>query len=481
MRLNIKAKVKKGIFWVFTHRLFIRLISFLRISILARLLTSGDYGLSGIVTNVMLFVDVFTRTGFQIALIQKKENIEDYLDVAWTLNLIRGIIETLAIIALIKPLASFYEQPLLVPLLLFASTATLITGFESIQMVVLNKKLQMRKLSLFAIIGSMLSFLFTLGLAFWTRNVWALVGGFVIQKVISSLGSYVIAPYRPKFCLDKAKAKELWSFGKWEYMSGLLITFFMHGDDLFVGKVLGVSELGFYSMAYNIGNSISFELVDSFRKVLFPAFSSFQNNISRLRSSYLSVYHITAFIGCILAIGLSLLSQQFVDIMLGEKWIPIIPSLQILAIWGGVQMLSTSTAPLFRAVNRPDLFAKVQLVKLVILLILIFPLTRWWGIAGTALSVLVSSLAELPVGIIWTKQILECKYKNILIPLIPPITSGVIVTIIYNISHETINLSAQLHLLIFGIMILILYLFLTLLIDKITNAGLIQELKNTIK
>jgi lipopolysaccharide exporter len=471
-------KVKKGIIWVLTQRLFLRIFSLIRIPILARLLSPTDFGLVGIVTTVLFFIDILTRTGFQIALIQKKENVDDYLDVGWTINLIRGLVQTGITVILAQTVANFYNEPMLVGLIIYSSISTFISSFDSIRTILLQRNLQMRSLSLITIIVSGCSFIFTVVLAYLTRNVWALVWGTIIQTVLTTVGSYIIAPYHPHLVFDISKIKELWNYGKWEFLSGLFLTLFMQGDNLFVGKVLGVTALGYYTMAYNIGNVISTEFVDSIRGVVFPAFSSIQDDLVRLKKFYLTIYHFTASIGCVFAVGLSLLAPQFVEVILGPKWINIIAPLQVLAIWGGIQMLSTSTAPLFRAINQPDWFAKIQATKLFFLIILIYPFSKMWGITGTALAALIAASLEIPVGLILTRKALSCNYKELLLPMVAPLISIIIVSALYFSFQNLTDLTNLPHLLVFGTLIVVIYSSALLIIDKFLKAGLWQIIKN---
>lgn len=476
-----KIKVKKGIIWVLTQRLFLRIFSFLRIPILARLISPEDFGLFGIITTILYMIDVLTRTGFQNALIQKKENVEAYLDVAWTINLIRGVIQTTIIVLVAQSVANFYDEQKLIELILFSSLSPLINSFESMQTIILRKKLQLKILSLFTILVSACGFGITIGLALYTRNIWALVWGTLVQTAITTIGSYFIAPYRPHFNFELLKIKDLWSYGKWEFLSGLLLTIILRGDNLFVGKVLGVAAVGYYSMAYNIGNMVTTEIVDSIRGVIFPAFSSIQDDIPRLKTSYLTIFHFTALIGFIFTITLNLLAPQFVEILLGQKWMIIVPTLQVLALLGGVQMLSTSTSPLFRAINQPDWYAKIQALKLVIFVIIIYPFSINWGITGTAYAALTASLIEIPIGLFLTKKTLVCSYRDILLPLIAPLISATIITISYLIIENQLNFRALPHLIIIGTLIFFLYICITLFVDHFLNTGLWKLIKETIQ
>jgi O-antigen/teichoic acid export membrane protein len=169
-----------------------------------------------------------------------------------------------------------------------------------------------------------------------------------------------------------------------------------------------------------------------------------------------------------------------VDFVLGAQWLPIIPTLQVLAIWGGVQMLSTSTAPLFRAVNHPDWFAKVQAVKLFFLALLIYPFSIRWGITGTAFAALLAATLEIPVGLYLTRRVLVCSYRDILLPLVAPITGSIVVSALYLGIANLLKISSLYHILFFGILIVIVYGALTLIIDWFLKAGLWHILRSIV-
>ena len=80
----LSKKVVRGGICVFALRFTNRGLGFIRTIILARLLSPHDFGFLGIVMLAISTVQTFSQTGFQAALIQKKEDIESYLNTAWT-------------------------------------------------------------------------------------------------------------------------------------------------------------------------------------------------------------------------------------------------------------------------------------------------------------------------------------------------------------------------------------------------------------
>lgn len=475
---GLTVKVKRGIRWVAIERILFHSMLFVRIPILSYLLTPRAFGLMSIISTILLFLDVLTRTGFDAALVQRADGFQEYLDVGWSLSFLKGIVQTAALVLLLKPIVAFYDEPILEPLLLTVAVSVLFRNLRSIRIVHLTRELDIRTITLYNTMTNGIGTIATIGFAFWLRNVWALALGNLVIDLFQLVGSFIIAPYRPKFDFDMDKIKELWSYGKWVLMSGIFLTLFRHGDDLFVGKILGATALGYYATAYKLGNLVTTELVDAVRKVLFPAFSNLQNDIVRLRRYFMVSYQLTAALGGLFSLGLCLLAQPFVTIILGEKWLPMVPALRILAVWGGFQMLSTSIAPLFRAVGKPDWWTKVQIFKVAVLALTIYPLTLRWGITGTSVAVLIPAVIEIPVGLHWVLKTLVCQWRDILPAIWVPGLAIAVTAVVYLAGSYFIHLSPLLHLFAFGMLITALYSFTVLLIDTRTKLNYVASIKN---
>lgn len=468
---QLTGKVKRGMSWVALERLLLRGILFVRLPILSYLLTPRDFGLMSIVSTILMFLDVFTRTGFDTALVQREGRVEAYLDVGWSLSFAKGFVQAALLVLFVQPVSVFYEEPLLKQLLLVIAVSIFLKNLKSIRVVNLTRDLEMRRLTVYNLVTDILGTLTTIGLAYWLRNVWALVLGNVVTSFFKLAGSFVIAPYRPRFNFNVVKLKELWSYGRWVLLSGILLTLFRHGDDLLVGKVLGITALGYYAMAYKLGNLVTTELVDAVRKVLFPAFASLQKDTPRLRRLFLASYQLTAAGGGLFSLGLCLLAPEFVAFILGDKWLPIVPALRILAVWGGFQMLSTSLAPLFRAVGKPDWWTKVQALKVIVLGVTIYPLTIHWGIVGTSVAVLIAAALEIPLGLWWARRVLQCRWSELLSAWWGPAMAIAIATAFYLLTYRIFHLSALPHLLVFGSTIVVLYCAVLLFLDARVNVG----------
>jgi len=419
---SLSQRAFRGGIWVFAIRITYRVIGLVRTIILARVLAPNDFGLMGIALLTMATLETFSQIGFNAALIQKKRKTYEYLDTAWTTGIIRSVLIT-AILFFSAPLvAKFFSAPPAVPILKVIGLAIILQSLINIAVIYFEKELEFHKYFAYQFTGMIVDVAVAISAAFLLHSVWALVYGFLAGNLTRCVLSYVIDPYRPKFHLNFSKVKELWGFGRWIFGSGILTFIYSQGDDIFVGILLGATALGFYQMAYRISNIPATEITHVISQVSFPIYSKLQDNISKLREAYLKFLQVTAFLSFPVAGLIFILAPDFTKLFLGEKWMPMVPVMQTLTIWGLIRSVGATTGPLFLAVGRPDLVTKLQLVKFILLVILIYPLTVKWGILGTSLAVVINALIENPIADYVAIKTIKCRIlefgKMLIVPML---------------------------------------------------------------
>lgn len=393
----LSKRVVRGGIWVFALRITNRGLGFVRTIILARLLAPHDFGLLGIAMLAIATLETFSQTGFQAALIQKKENVESYLDTAWTVSAIRGIILFLILFLSSPVIAKFFNSPQATLVIRVIAVSTLLSGFKNIGILFFQKELEFNKQFIYEFSATIVDLTVAISLAFILRNVWALVWGGLAANLMRLFMSYIIQPYRPQIKFEKEKFQDLFVFGRWVLSSSILIFLITQGDDIFVGKMLGVTALGLYQMAYLISNLPATEITHVISQVTFPAYSKMQDDLPRLREAYLKVLKLTAFIAIPLAGGIFILAPDFTLIFLGKKWMPMVPVMQILCFVGLARSIISTTSPVFSAIRRPDIGTKCQTIRLLILCAVIYPFSIRWGLFGVSCAVL-SSVAVSAFG-----------------------------------------------------------------------------------
>lgn len=407
---------------MFGLRIFNRGIGFLRTLILARLLAPADFGLLGIAMLAIAAIESFSQTGFQAALVRKREVNERSLDTAWTASAIRGAVLSIILIAAAPNIADFFHSTQAAPVMMVLAGSTLLTGLRNIGLIFFQKDLDFRKQFVYEITSTLADVVLTVSLAFVLRNVWALVWGGLAANFVGVLMSYFLHPYRPRFRLDYNELKELFHFGKWLTGSSMLLFLTAQGDSIFIGRVLGVTALGLYQMGFMLSNLPATEITHLLSQVTFPAYSKIRHDLPRLRASYLDVLKLTVYMTMPLSFGVYILAPDFTRIFLGDKWAPIAGIIQILVFAGLLRSIAGTAGPIFTAVGRPGIDTAWQTTRLIVLAVLIYPFMLRWGLLGASLSVLFSVFI-ITIGFGWTIiKVIRCSAgdfsKSILIPLL---------------------------------------------------------------
>lgn len=451
---SLSQRVVQAGFWAFALRIVDRLFSLARTIVLARVLSPDDFGLFGIALLALSALETFTQTGFQAALIQRKEDVRPYLDTAWTVQAIRGVALAIILFGIAPYVAIFFGEPNAAQLLRVLGLSMVFQGLTNIGVVFFQKELEFHKQFMYMFSGTLADFGVAIPAALILHNAWALIFGLLAGNLVRMIASYFVHPYRPRFRLERAKTRELYTFGKWILGSSILVFFLNQGDDILVGKLLGATMLGFYQMAYRISNMPATEITHVISQVTFPAYSKLQDNIPKLREAYLKTLQLTALLSFPIAGLIFILAPDFTKIFLGEQWMPMVPAMQVLALWGLSRSIAATTGSLFNGIGNPRINTWLQLAKLILIAIFIYPLTMLWDITGTALAVAAAALFIDPICVYLVAKILHCKVwdtvKTILLPAISTVIMLLCMTVLNKLTLGITTLAIFLGYVVFG-------------------------------
>lgn len=387
---SLGHRAVKGVTWLTATRGLNRGLGLIRNVILARLLSPDDFGLMGIALLTFNAIETFSQTGIEQALIQKKGNIREYLDSAWTIQLCRSLILFIMLYVSAPLVSHFFNAPQALDIIRALSVVQLFNGITNIGIVYFQKELRFNKSFLYQTYGLTANMAVSIILAFVLRNVWALVYGAILGAGVKCVASYLLHPYRPKIRIDTEKIKELLHFGKWVFISGFVSFLAAQGDQAVVGKLLALTALGYYYMAYQFSNIPAKEIAQVISNVMYPVYSKIQNDTARLKKVYLRVLELIAFLSMPVTVVILILAADFSRLFLGEEWLPIVKSVRILAVSGFFAILTATTRVVFYAIGRPEITTFWQTLRLITLGIAIFPLAAQWNIEGVSLAVCIS-------------------------------------------------------------------------------------------
>ena len=473
-------RVVKSAGWVFFGKIIGRLLEFVKAIILARLLVPEDFGLFGLVMLAIIMLDTFSQTGFKAALVQHEGNTHEYLDTAWTVQVIRGILIAL-LLFLISPAAGwFFKEPRIVQPLRVMCLAPVIQGFINIAIIYFEKELEFQKQFSYEMISSVVSLVIGILLAYELRSVWALIWSNLAGVSMRLIMSYVLLSYRPRFRLVRSQMRELFRFGKWVSGYFIVLSSWQQLDKFLIGKLLGPVALGLYQIAQRISDLPVSNIAAASVNFTFPAYSKIQQEKERLGRAFLDVLEALMSFVLPLTTFIFFASHDIVIGLLGEQWKNTIIPLQILSVAAFLTAFDVMSTALFMSVGKPNIEFWKNLLKLAIMVITIYPLTITWGLSGACTSVVLSSAAILPVWSI-VRTITRISWGDILRRLIFPSTLALSTTLAINLTHTLVDNIGILSLTTAVAITSLFFILTTVTMGKILKRGLYVHLSRIMR
>ena len=392
--MNLTKKSLSGAFWLGSLRFGIKIFSLLKLIIVARILSPHDFGLFGMITIPYGLLEVATEPGMNQAMIQSKKDPKNYFSSAQAIFFIRGLILFLILYFSAPAISQFYNHDLTNAIRIIA-LAPLFRGFINPAVILFKKTLNFKKEFSFQLSASVFESLATIYFALKFRSMLALPIGVVSGALAATILSYLLVKLTiSKISLEKIK--NLYKYGRWVTLGTLASYLNDQGDDFVVSKVVGAKALGFYQNAYKISNLPTTQGASLVYQVVFPIYSRIQGKMDRLKRGVIKSLLITLSFSFIFGLGLYLVAPTAIKYIFGEKWLPMIPALNILILFGITRPLISVGAAFFDSIGQPRVSTTQAIIKLSVLALFVWPMTTNYGIIGTAWSVVIAQLTVLP-------------------------------------------------------------------------------------
>jgi O-antigen/teichoic acid export membrane protein len=393
---ELRSRVLRGLAWKGGSQVFLQVSRIVVALVLARLLAPHDYGIAGMVLVVSSLVLVFSDVALGAALVQRHELTEaDRSTVFWT-SLGVGALCTGAGVAVAGPVARFYGEPSVAPLLAALSAGFVVNALATTQEALLVRELGFRRLELRMMGGTLAGAVVGISLAALGFGAWAIIGQQLALGVVSTALIWIASPWRPRFVFSLASLRDLGGFSG--NVFGQRILFYLHrnADNLLVGRFVGAAALGTYALAYNVMLVPFSRLGGPVQEVLFPAFSRLQDDADRIAAIWIRATRLVGAVTVPALAGLVVVAPDFVHVVLGSRWHGVAPVLQILAWVGLLQSLQTINSNILQALDRTNLLLRYAVVFFAAHLAA-FAIGLHWGILGVAAGYAISSTIVEPL------------------------------------------------------------------------------------
>ena len=401
--MGISAKLKIGVLWGAGGRFVSNALGLVGTLVLARLLVPDDFGVAAIGTTLLGALHSFTQFTLSEAVIHHEDPHDGHLDTAWTMGVIRSTLLALVLLIATPFVENFYNDERLVPVMLIIATAALFSGFYNPRLAMLNRKLQFSQDLVLLASQRIAMLVVSVTLAILLQNYLAIVGGILALSVVGVAVSYILAPYRPKFRLKEAR--ELFSYSGWLSLSEVVSALSWRLDPLLVGKFVGPTGLGVFSVSSNLASLPTNEVTGVMKTTLFPGFREVRDDLERLRRAYTRIQSLTSAIVIPCAFGLAAVADPLIRLVLGEKWLAAIPVIQVLSVAYALKTIASTAEPLAMAVGETRLLFKRNLQLLVVRTPIIVAGLYLQGLEGLLVALVVTTFFGIAFDMMIVRQI----------------------------------------------------------------------------
>lgn len=389
MAESLKNKTFSGSLWSLADNLAGSGITFIVGLFLARLLTPEEYGVIGI---IMIFIAVFNSivdSGFSNALIRKNDATDVDYNTVFFFNLVISVVLFGVLYGLAGAISTYFKIPILVPVTKVMASIVIINAFAIIQRTILVKNIDFKTQTKVSLIASIVSGVVGIGMALKGYGVWSIVGQQISRQLMNSLFLWIFNRWRPRLTFSVRSFRELFGFGWKLLVSGLIDTIWKQVYQVVIGKCYSAETLGHYTRAEQFNTIFSSNLTAVVHRVSYPVLSKIQDEKERLKQAYRKVIKTTMLVTFPCMLGLAAIAEPMIRVLIGDKWLPCVPYLQIICFSGMLYPLHALNLNMLQVKGRSDVYLILEIVKKTIavgpILLGIF-INIYWMLIGSVLT-----------------------------------------------------------------------------------------------
>lgn len=436
---NLTNKTISGIIWKFMERIGSQLVTTVVSIILARILMPEDYGLISLITIFITICDVFISNGFGNALIQKQNADDvDFSSVFYASLVLSGVLYLILFFS--APfIAQFYENDLITIVLRVMGIRLPIAAVYSVQQAYVSRKMQYRKFFIATLIGTLISGGIGIGMAYSGFGVWALVGQNMTNVFVNMIVLFIVVRWTPKLVFSFKKIKGLLSYGWKLLVSGLLDTGYNQVRGLIIGKMYTTSDLAYYDQGQKYPSLIANNLNSSMNSVLLSAMSKRQDSKEKIKQATRKSIRLSAYLLMPCMIGLACVAEQFVHVILTDKWLPAVPFIQIMCVVYAFYPIHTANLTAIQAMGRSDLFLILEVIKKIVGIAGLL-ISMWFGVLWIAITAMLTTFINSIVNAFPNKKLLGYSYTEQVKDILPSLGLAILMGIpIFLMNYLKIN------------------------------------------
>ncbi|NLC26107.1 MAG: lipopolysaccharide biosynthesis protein [Fastidiosipila sp.] len=403
-----KPKVISSMFWKLLEKGGTQAISLVVQIVLARLLTPEDFGTIAIVLALINIAQVFVQGGLNTALIQKKDaDTVDFSTVFYSSTVIAIVFYLILFVTAPIP-AALYKNQDLVRIIRVLSLMLFPGALNSVQNAFISKNMLFKKQFNISLLSMLIGGLAGISAAYMGLGVWTLVIYYLSVQFFSATIMFLVIKWRPTSKFSFERLRVLFSFGGKLLVSDLLNRFYLDFRTLIIGKRFSSTLLGYYNRGESIPRAVMEAINGSIQAVMLPTLASIQDDKEGLKRVLRRSLKTSSFLVFPAMAGLTAVAKPLVHLLLGEKWLPALPFVQVFCLAAAFQMIQTANIQALHALGRGDTYLKLEAIKKITGLIVFF-ICIPFGMVAIAIGFAISAIVDAFIHMFSNKTL--CDYS----------------------------------------------------------------------
>ncbi|EKM5761750.1 MOP flippase family protein [Cronobacter turicensis] len=421
--MSLRDKTISGAKWSAISTVIIISLGLVQMTILARLMDGHQFGLLTISLVIIALADTLSDFGIANSIIQRKTISNLELTTLYWLNVGLGIVVCVVVFLLSDLIAGVLHNPDLAPLIRTLAFAFVVIPHGQQFRALMQKELEFNKIGAIETFSVLAGFTFTvISAQYWPVAMTAILGYLVNTAVRTVLfGFFGRKIYRPGLHFSLASVSSNLKFGAWLTADSLVNYVNTNLSTLVLARILGAAVAGGYNLAYNVAVVPPMKLNPIITRVLFPAFAKIQDDIDKLRVNFYKLLSVVGIINFPALLGLMVVSNNFVPLVFGEKWVGIVPILQLLCVVGLLRSIGNPIGSLLMAKARVDISFKFNVFKTFLFIPAIVAGGHLGGALGVTLGFLLVQIINTVLSyFIMIKPVLGSSYREYIQSILLP-------------------------------------------------------------
>ena len=426
MEGGLKEKTAKGLLWGALNSGSTQLLNLIFGIILGRLITPAEYGIVGVIAIFTLIAGNLQSSGFTQALVNlKAPRNEDYTAVFWFNTLTSFVLY--ALLFLSAPLiARFFHQPCLVEVSRFVFLSFVISSFGIAHNAYMTKNMMNRELAIIGAIALLCSGGVATFLAFYGFSYWSLAWQQIIYITVLNIGRYYYTPWRPSWHFTFEPVRKMFGFSVKILITNIINTLSNNILTLLFGRLYPIKAVGNYSQAYKWNTMASAFVANAVGQVAQPVLASVKEEQGRSVRVFRKMLRFTAFLSFPAMFGLAIISNEFILLTVGKRWIDAVPLLQMLCIGGAFVPFYTLYQNVAISNGRSDIYMFCNIAQIVLQLVII----GFFYHLGINTMVMVYTLFTIAWLFVWqwtARRIIGLRFREVIKDVMPTLCIALLV------------------------------------------------------